>query len=97
MSVEYLHITLPKIPKFHRTVSADFRVIHPKLCGICAFPPKFHTRNLGKITVFYVVLLPAVTKPEKFTKKMTLLCANTYSKSKIKTLKQHKHVAVHKK
>ena len=28
---------------------------HRKLCGNCAFPQNFHTRELGEITVFFVV------------------------------------------
>ena len=38
------------------TVSAEFRMNCPKLCGNCAFPQNFHTRKLGKISVFYAVL-----------------------------------------
>ena len=36
-----------------RTVSALFWAIRPKLCGNCAFPQNFHTRQLGQITVFF--------------------------------------------
>ena len=35
------------------TVSAWFRAIRRKLCGDCAFPQNFRTRNLGEITVFF--------------------------------------------
>ena len=38
-----------------RTVSVEFRVIHPKLCGNCAYPQIFHTRKLGEITVFHAI------------------------------------------
>ena len=31
--------------------------IRPKLCGNCAFPQNFHTRELGEISVFYAVML----------------------------------------
>ena len=30
--------------------------IHPKLCGNCTFPQNSHTRKLGEIRVFYVVI-----------------------------------------
>ena len=36
-------------------VSAEFRVIHPKLYGSFAFPQNFHTRKLDEITVFHAV------------------------------------------
>ena len=29
----------------------------PKLCGNCAFLHNFHTKKLGKIAVFYVVII----------------------------------------
>ena len=38
-----------------RTVSAEFWVDRSKLSGNWAFSQNFHTRKLGKITVFYVV------------------------------------------
>ena len=39
------------------TVSAQFRMIRPKLYGNCAcvFPQNLHTKKLGKMTVFYAV------------------------------------------
>ena len=39
------------------TVSRQFRVNRPKLSRNCVFPQNFHTRNLGKITVFYAVIV----------------------------------------
>ena len=39
------------------TISAQFRVIRPKLCGNCAFPQNCHTRELGEITVFFAVII----------------------------------------
>ena len=33
----------------------DVRVNRPKLCRNCSFPQNFHTRKLGKITVFFPV------------------------------------------
>ena len=36
-------------------VSAEFRVIHTKLCGNCDFPQNLHTRKLGKMAVFYAM------------------------------------------
>ena len=35
-------------------ISPNF--LRPKLYGNCAFPQNFHTRKLGKITVFYAVI-----------------------------------------
>ena len=35
------------------TVSTEFLVNRPKLCGNSAFPQNFHTSKLGEITVFY--------------------------------------------
>ena len=38
-------------------LNCDFNkvAIRPKLCGSCAFSQNFHTRKLGKITVFFAV------------------------------------------
>ena len=38
------------------TVFIEFWVINPKFCGSCAFQYNFHTRKLGEITVFYMVM-----------------------------------------
>lgn len=34
-------------------VSAEFRVIYPKLCRKCTFPQNLPTRKLGEIFVIY--------------------------------------------
>ena len=41
------------------TVSAKFC---PKLCGNCALLQNFQTRKLGKITLFYTVLISALIR-----------------------------------
>ena len=38
------------------TVSAEFWVILPKLCGNFAFPQNFHIRKIGEITAFYAII-----------------------------------------
>ena len=59
-----------KIPSFHRiswcenfvkrTVSTEFRVIHPRICGNYAFTQIFYTRKLGEIMVFCGVINPLI-------------------------------------
>ena len=39
------------------TVFLYFRTIRRKLCGNCAFPQNVHTMKLGKIAVFFAVLI----------------------------------------
>ena len=46
------------------TVSAEFRVIHPKLHGNFAFPQNFYTRKLDEVTVFYAVYGKYIMIPE---------------------------------
>ena len=49
------------------TVSTQFLVIHPNLCGNCAFPQNFHTRKLFETTVFYAEPSMILTlRPRKF-------------------------------
>ena len=55
----------PKLLQFYRivwcgnfvksTVSGELQVNHPKLSGNCVLPQKFHSRKLGKISVFYAL------------------------------------------
>ena len=40
---------------WENTISPEFRVNHPKPWWNYAFPPSFHARKLGEITIFYVV------------------------------------------
>ena len=40
---------------WENTMSPEFRVNHPKPWWNYAFPPSFHARKLGEITIFYVV------------------------------------------
>ena len=40
---------------FYGKISKKFRMSHLKLCGNCAFPQNFHTREVGEITVFFTV------------------------------------------
>ena len=47
------------------TVSAEFRVNRPKLCGNCAFSQNFHTRKLGKITMVHAVTVQSNKKYER--------------------------------
>ena len=54
------------------TVSTEFRW---QLCGNCAFPKNFYTKNLGEISVFYSVhvMNPKDTISKKYTKKIKKL------------------------
>ena len=52
---------LPALQK-NTVISPNF--LAQKLCGNCAFPQNFHTRKLGEITIFLVVLQQKLHKLE---------------------------------
>ena len=55
----------------HWVKSVQIRRAHfPKLCGNCLFPQNFHIRNIGKILLFYTVLVRSIMNTKFFIVKL---------------------------
>ena len=58
-----------------QTISVDFQVNCPKLCGCCEFPRNFHTRKLGEVLVFFA-LCSSESSKKRTTKRNPKYCRN---------------------